>query len=205
MDSHHKIVLVSAEVERLNKEMTVKTKEVETYRTEIIKIQSVQNNQAQLDKLNRLVSEKEGEIQKLRAAITQLENQLGLVVAENERLNFELRDTENEVEGVRGSYYKAQSIKGRINELESKITFLTSENERLKEFAQDKAREADVLKAKIMRGSVGIDITNAKNQVIQNLQMRIVLLNAEVERLSGGQMKGQVLEGQSSSRTYNKY
>ena len=69
-----------------------------------------------------------------------------------------------------------------MSSLQMRVSILETENQRCKYEIQEKLNEIEMLKGKIMRGS-GIDITDAKNRVIQGLQTKVVLLSAEVERL----------------------
>jgi len=48
---------------------------------------------------------------------------------------------------------------------------------------QERNKEIEIMKSKTMKGSY-IDTTAIKTQVIQNLQTKIVVLSAEVERLT---------------------
>jgi uncharacterized small protein (DUF1192 family) len=119
----------------------------------------------------------------LRRKLEETENRLTLVVAENERLNNYIEDKGREIEIWKGSQFESETRKATINDLQTKVSLLVSENERLQTVIQERNKEIEITKSKAMRGSF-LDTSGVKTHVVANLQAKVVLLSAEVERLN---------------------
>jgi len=193
---HNKLTLLATEVEKLNSLINEKNRDIEDWRLKYVQVESnyraAQSSEtryaslhAEYTSLANLLREKVNEIDSLKRRNAELENQLALVVLENERLAQQLNHVDKDFEIWKSTNVDIINGRSAIHDLQSKLLGLSRENDDLQLLVQEKDREVDFLKARLLRTS-GTEYINASTRVSQSLQPRNVL-TSDVLRLSGSQ------------------